>query len=123
MSIAKKHGAKDKSTDEPKGAAAVHSDENHTASGEANGSTEPVPGSPAKESTQLLAGQPAAEEGADRESRTLNFVIKAPPKASFIKMIHKGEMHDCTLIGNAGGVTCQIFPSPVVIPLIILCKN
>jgi hypothetical protein len=93
VSIAKKHGAKDKSTDEPKGAE-IQSDENHTASGEANGSTEPVSGSPAKESTQLLAGQPAAAEGADRESRTLNFVIKAPPKASFIKMIHKGE---CTI--------------------------
>jgi hypothetical protein len=116
VSIAKKHGAKDKSTDEPKGAE-IQSDENHTASGEggeANGSTEPVPGSPAKESTQLLAGQPATEEGADRESRTLNFVIKAPPKASFIKMIHKGEMHDCTSLGNVVGVTYQIFPSFVV---------
>jgi hypothetical protein len=49
---------------------------------EANGSTAGGPASsPAKESTQLLQEK--------RENRTLHFVIKAPPKASFIKMIHK----------------------------------
>ena len=64
---------------------------NHPA-GETNGSTEPPPSSPAKESTQLLNSdsQPPPIDP-ERENRTLNFVIKAPPKASFIKMIHKAD--------------------------------
>lgn len=86
VSIAKKSGAKNTTSSSE--------DNNHTVSGGANGSTEPPPtnSSPAKESTQLLLPSqedpPAAPEE-DRQSRTIHFVIKAPPKASFIKMIHK----------------------------------
>lgn len=80
VSTERKAGAKRSTQDEPPGGG----ESNHAP----NGSTEPHnPSSPAKESTQLLAGQPPGDD--NRESRTLNFVIKAPPKASFIKMIHK----------------------------------
>ncbi len=93
MSLAKTPTSKSNAC-EPVGEA--QNEGNHTAGGEANGSAEPH-SSPAKESTQLLASQ---APDPDREARTLNFVIKAPPKASFIKMIHKAECMSARVCGH-----------------------